>query len=355
MLRWTACAVLALAGGGAYAADPASVSFQHNDWELACDNTRTCRAAGYQPDDQDENPVSVLLTRHAGPNQPVYGEVQFGTYGDNAPDVPATVALKINGRTAGTIKRDKNRNFVLAPAQVTALLAVLNKSCTIEFTAGETTWTLSTKGASAVLLKMDEFQGRLNTPGALARKGTQPEDKVLPPLAPPVIVAAAVPKSADKAALAALDRKAIAAELRQTIKLEDCDELASIGTAENPLDIAPLTNGKLVVSATCWRAAYNSGSAFAVINAKPPYAPVIVTTLANDYADGVIGASQKGRGLGDCWSSEDWTWDGTRFVHTHATWTGMCRLIAPGGAWDLPSLVTTVKPVAVEKGPAGRR
>ena len=29
------------------------VSFTHNDWTLACDNTRTCRAAGYQRDDGD--------------------------------------------------------------------------------------------------------------------------------------------------------------------------------------------------------------------------------------------------------------------------------------------------------------
>ncbi len=41
---------------------PAGVNFTHHDWELACDNTRTCRAAGYQSDD-DQLPVSVLLTR----------------------------------------------------------------------------------------------------------------------------------------------------------------------------------------------------------------------------------------------------------------------------------------------------
>ena len=67
-------AVLALLLPSAQAAPPVGLSFSHNDWEMACDNTRTCRAAGYQGDD-DELAVSVLLTRKAGPRQPVSGEV----------------------------------------------------------------------------------------------------------------------------------------------------------------------------------------------------------------------------------------------------------------------------------------
>ncbi|RYE66259.1 MAG: DUF1176 domain-containing protein, partial [Oxalobacteraceae bacterium] len=41
------------------------VRFEHKDWEIACDNTRTCRAAGYQTEDVVPN-ASILLTRHAG-------------------------------------------------------------------------------------------------------------------------------------------------------------------------------------------------------------------------------------------------------------------------------------------------
>ena len=36
--------------------------FQHRDWEIACDNTGTCRAAGYHAE-ADDRRVSVLLTR----------------------------------------------------------------------------------------------------------------------------------------------------------------------------------------------------------------------------------------------------------------------------------------------------
>ena len=40
---------------------------------------------------------------------------------------------------------------------------------------------------------------------------------------------------------------------------------------------------------------------------------------------------------------ERWTWDGNGFVHTASATTGMCKLIAAGGPWELPTIVTEVK------------
>ncbi|MBB3778970.1 invasion protein IalB [Xanthomonas arboricola] len=42
-------ATLLLAPVAALADAPAGIAFDHQDWTIACDNTRTCRAAGYQP------------------------------------------------------------------------------------------------------------------------------------------------------------------------------------------------------------------------------------------------------------------------------------------------------------------
>jgi len=69
---------------------------------------------------------------------------------------------------------------------------------------------------------------------------------------------------------------------------------------------------------------------------------VLITDLASDYQDGVITASHKGRGIGDCWGHEEWTWDGRTFVHTRSATTGLCKLVTAGGAWDLPTLVARV-------------
>ena len=46
----------------------APVDFTYQDWQVVCDNTRTCRLAGYQAEDSSDFPVSVLLVRHAGAN-----------------------------------------------------------------------------------------------------------------------------------------------------------------------------------------------------------------------------------------------------------------------------------------------
>lgn len=53
-------------------------SFQHKDWYLACDNTGTCRAAGYS-DIGSLNPVAVMFTREAGPATPITAKVFLGT------------------------------------------------------------------------------------------------------------------------------------------------------------------------------------------------------------------------------------------------------------------------------------
>jgi hypothetical protein len=50
-------------------AEALQLGFFHKDWEIAFDNTLTCRAAGYQ-DDEAEAGISVLRTRLAGPTQP---------------------------------------------------------------------------------------------------------------------------------------------------------------------------------------------------------------------------------------------------------------------------------------------
>ena len=47
-------------------AQDSGVSFGHKNWELACDNTNTCRAAGYANEDEpSDSNGSVLLTRIA--------------------------------------------------------------------------------------------------------------------------------------------------------------------------------------------------------------------------------------------------------------------------------------------------
>jgi Protein of unknown function (DUF1176) len=189
MLPWCAQAAAPAPGG---------LRFSHHDWELACDNTRTCRAAGYSVDGADL-PISVLFTRKAGPRQPVTAELMMGDYNDSAAlnKLPPEfkLAMHINQRGVGQLAMSKQTLALDLPEpQTTALLAALSKDSRIEWTAGKFTWNLSADGAAAVLLKMDEFQGRIGTPGALLKKGSRSEDAVLPALPAPVLTIPALPK-----------------------------------------------------------------------------------------------------------------------------------------------------------------
>jgi hypothetical protein len=103
------------------AAETAGIHFEHKDWEIACDNTRTCRAAGYSDDNLVDKHISVLLARRAGPGQAVTAKLQLAHYDDE--NVPHTVQMRIDERPLGTVKlNDKTLIGELSPAQTTALL-----------------------------------------------------------------------------------------------------------------------------------------------------------------------------------------------------------------------------------------
>ncbi|HAI48038.1 MAG TPA: DUF1176 domain-containing protein [Stenotrophomonas sp.] len=326
----------------------AGVSFSHNDWTLACDNTRTCRAAGYQNDaDGDNPPVSILLTRVAGPDQPVTAELMLGQYDEVT--LPRQLSLQINEAKLGALKYDAAAGTArLSSAQVSALLASLTRSSHIVLVGNDgKRWTVSDSGASAVLLKMDEFQGRLGTPGALVRKGKNPESAVLPAVPMPVVkLAKVVPTRPADEALA--HSAALRAALAAVTSADDCEALHpgdSVIANEGPQEITVqrLSADKLLVSQACWRAAYNTGDGYWVVNDRAPYQPRLVTTSGVGDDVRTIGESHKGRGLGDCFYSTTWGWTGTQFVKTDVSSTGLCRLVSAGGAWEMPTLVSKVQ------------
>lgn len=335
-------AALLLSPTLALAAAATSVDFTRDDWTIACDNTRTCRAAGYQPDEGEHLPVSVLLTRKAGAGEAVTAELMLGQYDEVK--LPASLSLQLDQRNLGKLALDGNSGTAsLSSTQVAALLAALPRSNTIVALGNDgRRWQLSDKGASAVLLKMDEFQGRLGTRGALVRKGDRDESAVLPPLPVPQVrearLVAAQPGDARLGTLPALYQA-----LRVTLPADEQCKGLDTSEASEPLTITRLSSDKLLVSTDCWMGAYNVGAGYWVINALAPFAPTLVTLLGSDLDGSTILASHKGRGLGDCYSQASWTWDGRRFVQTSDSTSGLCRLVAAGGAWELPTLVTEVR------------
>jgi invasion protein IalB len=115
--------------------------YSHHDWEIACDNTPTCRAAGYQAD-EEKNKASILLTRAAGPSQPVRAQLQLA---DTASAIPSSVQMRIDGRALGAVKIGANAIGELTAAQIAALLDALVKDARLGWNAEGMSWTVSAR------------------------------------------------------------------------------------------------------------------------------------------------------------------------------------------------------------------
>ncbi|MBL4913377.1 DUF1176 domain-containing protein [Shewanella schlegeliana] len=336
-------------------------SFSHGDWQVVCDNTHTCRAVGYQNLDyqqQDDapSPVSVIFQRAAGENAEIKGKVKFGSISydnDNSQTQNDTITLSINDDYQSLLGaelpayKEMGMSFSgereLTKEQVNQLLTALTMKgrVSIKFNspAGEE-WHLSTTGSTAVLLKMDDYQGLVDTPFAIVKKGPRTTHIVQPKQAPVVSIPEQpipVTTAADRALASNPD---FILRMRKALNLA-CDIVpAEDGSLD--LDVARITTSKLVVSTMCWYAAYNFGSAVWLVDDNTEIEPLLVTDSAVSYANGRIDEYMKGRGVGDCISARRYIWNGSEFVLADSYSTGACREIAPGGAWYLPTTVSTV-------------
>lgn len=318
---------------------PESVSFSHKDWDLVCDNTLTCRAVGYSPEDKDPA-ASVMLSRDAGPGTPVGNQVVLADYdGEVAAKHPGAPVMQIDGHSQGKLLPVTDNAWYMSPTQFSAFMQALRRDSKISFKDKVNEYIFSGDGASAVLLKMDDVQGRVGTTGALMKKGSNNESAVKKPVAVPNIVAVPV---RDKQArnMTAAESARIKPTLMKRIlnKNDECDK----ERVQGDWQIAALNEQQSLVITPCWLGAYNSGDVYTVIRNDMTAAPQWVTDSASNYEKGVINASMKDRGLGDCWSTKEWVWDGKQFQPSAAGDTGRCRLLNAGGAWDLPTLKTNI-------------
>ncbi|MFV5193186.1 MULTISPECIES: DUF1176 domain-containing protein [Acinetobacter] len=349
----TVCGFIALSSS-AFAQDIKSISFSHQDWEIYCSNTGTCRAAGYQSEAERNEPASLLLTRQAGARQPVQVEFALARYEEES--FPAAklknIHFYINGKDLGAVSFEGTEFPLmgkLSANQVNALLQQSRQQTEIVFKNAQLQWKISDAGMTAVLLKMDDFQKRIATAGALIKKGQADESKVL--AAQPRFTVKQL-KTSSKPYLtlqpnnkryAALYRNLMAAQ--PTPKQEGfCEGMYEDGeTKPQAIELYKLTNKKVLAMTLCWRGAYNEGYGAWVLDDSLTNKANFVTEQASEFYNGILSSSQKGRGIGDCWASDEWVWDGQKFVHMLDRWTGMCKGVAAGGVWDLDQIEAIVK------------
>jgi len=347
------CCFMALSSTS-FAQEIKGISFSHQDWEIYCSNTGTCRAAGYQNEDGQNEPASVLLTRKAGAKQTVSAEFALANFEQES--LPAAklqnIHFYVNGKDLVQVSVDGTEFPImgkLSTNQVNGLLQQAKQKTDIVFKNSNVQWQISDAGMTASLLKMDDFQKRVGTVGALIKKGNADESKVL--AAQPKLVVKKV-KTADKPYLTLQPKMKQYQSVypllmaAQPIPKEEgfCEGIYNgDGTESQPIELYKLSNNKVLAMTLCWRGAYNEGYGAWVLDQSLTGKATFVTEHASDFYEGVIQSAQKGRGIGDCWSSGEWVLDGQKFVHTKDMWTGMCKGLAAGGVWELDKIEAVVK------------
>lgn len=315
----------------------------YQDWDLVCDNTGTCRMAGYQ--DESSDPVSILFTRAAGENAAVEGKLTIVPFGEADRDVQVgqDIEIWLNGKSLGTVKHiSDDAPDKLTEEQTKALLSGLKKESEIRLTYGKTTLKVSDKGAAAAMLKMDEFQQRLNTPSALIRQGQEKHAVLAPKVEPQIDAVSVKNRKTTELKLGEKQYDNVLALLRKAH-----DGCVDEDLESQDITIYPLTHNKVLAEALCFKGAYQSTNYYAVLDDKLSNVEQVLAEQYNEagydekqgYA--FVRGSYKGRALGDCWAGQDAVWNGKIFIRTSHWMTGACKGL-PGGTWQLPIFVSNI-------------
>ena len=313
----------------------------YQDWDLICDNLGTCRMAGYQ--EEGDDPVSILFTRAAGENAAVEGKLTISPFGEADRDVQVgqDIEIWLNGKSLGTVKHISDENpDKLTEAQTKALLSGLKKESEIRLTYGKTTLKVSDKGAAAAMLKMDEFQQRLNTPSALICKGQEKHAVLAPQPAPKIEVVSVNNRKTTELKRGEKQYDNVLTLLRKANSCDDED------ITSQDITLYPLTQNKVLAEALCVRGAYQSTNYYAVLDDKLSKVEQVLEDQYNfAYYDEKLNAlivegSYKSSGLAESWYGYEAAWNGKTFITTAEHTSGSSKGFI-GGAWGgLPTFVS---------------
>ena len=218
----------------------------------------------------------------------------------------------------------------------------MKKESEIRLTYGKTTLKVSDKGAAAAMLKMDEYQQRLNTPSALIRQGQEKHAVLAPKVEPKIDAVSVKNRKTTELKLGEKQYDNVLALLRKAH-----DGCVDEDLESQDIMIYPLTHNKVLAEALCFKGAYQGTNYYAVLDDKLSKVEQVLAEQYNEagydekqgYA--FVRGSYKGRALGDCLAGQDAVWNGKIFIRTSEWTTGSCKGL-PGGTWQLPIFVSNV-------------
>ncbi len=292
------------------------------DWTIGCDNGRACQANALVPETADRDGYLLLLIeRGSAPDAPARLIVPIGKSSRAQPiltiDGKPFATLSSTG-DAATLMLDRARAATLANGKTVALTTPI----------GPPIATASLAGLAASLLYMDAQQQRVGTTSALRKPGTSTAPAP-PPL--PVIVTPPFSTAKPKALSVAAATKLIGSDNAF------CDY--AIGPVEPEAHRLDATHSLALIVHPCGNGAYNLFSSAFVVDesgrATPARFDAPPGIEGEDHGD-VINADWdasarrlttygKGRGIGDCGTTQAFAWDGARFRLVEQAAMGECR------------------------------
>ncbi len=331
----------------ASAEDPLGASFAEGDWFMACDNTRACRIGGVGATAPLR--LAALIERNGGPGTAVEIRLVLARKDADDPDAQAqsptgALQLQLDGKHKGSIGalETATQHAKLTPAQVQAFSTALINQSSISITNDKgQAWSLSASGAAALMLKMDQIQQRLDTPGALVQRGHRPESSVPPALPMPLLAAPSkrVPPRDDD------DRLGEREDLRRMLKPDSkADWACAEGvqpTTSPTIAIQRLDDHHMLASLTCHIPGFNVPAGTWVIGDRAPFNPVFITqgALFANSPETVFLEETVETDQDRCETGRYWTWDGQRMQLSMEYVGGTCSNIG-ASIWRLPIYIT---------------
>ena len=276
------------------------------DWTVGCDNGRACHGVGqYSAENMDL--ISVSISRGAGATDApkIWFRLQ---------DSPA-IDLAADGKRLGVSFVNDEENQTVAAGSAARVIDAFRTAGKVELVGagGKVIGQLSSLGASAAMLYMDEQQRRIDTVTALVRKGAKPASAVPRPPALPMVRRAA--------GSGGPLRKLTAAQVRQ---IQQANAECTDDDVSDKVEYARLDahTTLAIVNAICASGAYNFYSIPILIrdNGKREVAKFegreaddLTMNMTWKSKERLLDSYFKGRGIGDCGGGSDWAWDGARF------------------------------------------
>ncbi|MEP7350754.1 MAG: DUF1176 domain-containing protein [Sphingorhabdus sp.] len=323
---------VAFSGIGAAAAAvsqiiPAKV-MTFKDWAVGCDNGLSCEAVTLNPKSSAENTLSLAMNRTPVRN----GGLSINVSGFATGTDRYRILIDKRVIDTGAVGPDKE-TIIVTGADAVKLARAMAKGWAFSLIDGngQNLGRASLAGVSATLRYMDTTQGRLGSRGAIvanARRPARVKKSFVPMIAArriapseqlpeaPALVALSESSPCAKERFGATEDAAYSLGPTQSLVLLNCGSGAynfSVGAYIGNRDLA----GKWTFAPATFDYTPNR------LNEKSDLA--LLVNADWNGATQTLSSYAKGRGIGDCGSSEQYVWDGSMFRLIQATQMDECR------------------------------